>query len=283
MKEKGFKRTILYWVMAGVIVGCCFLIAGSRNFVQERQAFQIVALGDSVFAYTRDETSIPARIGRELGMTVYNGALGGTCASRAHREDHLDHSLDSVSFGAIARAFSQGDFGVQKTVKSMEKGTAYYMDTIAGLSELDLAQAEVILVLYGNNDYFAGQPLDSEEDPEDEYTFGGALRSGLRRLRACNKDARIILVTPTYNWLPDQGQTCEEYTENGKFLEDYVLLEQQIGLEEQIEVLDLYHEFLPYDTWEDWKLYTLDGVHPNEAGRQLIADRIIQYLRGEEP
>ena len=60
-------------------------------------------------------------------------------------------------------------------------------------------------------------------------------------------------------------------------------LEQQIGQEEQIEVLDLYHDFLPNDTWEDWQRYTIDGVHPNEAGRQLIADRIVQYLKGEEP
>lgn len=283
MKQKGFKPTILYWLAAVLVVAGCFAFVWSRTPVQEKQAYQMVVLGDSIFGSTRDETSIPAQIGRKLGMTVYNGALGGTCASRQHREDHMDYSLDSVSFGALTRAISLGDFGVQKTVKGMGSGTAYYADTIAGLSALDMGKAELILVLYGNNDYFAGRPLDAENDPEDEYTFGGALKSGLRRLRACCPDARIVLVTPTYNWLIESGQTCEEYTENGKYLEDYVRLEQQIGQEEQIEVLDLYHDFLPNDTWEDWQRYTIDGVHPNEAGRQLIADRIVQYLKGEEP
>ena len=283
MKKKGFRLTILYWLAAALAVAGCFVYAWSREPALEKSVFQLVTLGDSIFGNTRDDTSIPAILGKRLEMTAFNGALGGTCASRQHREDHLDYSLDSVSFCALSRAFRLQDFGVQKTVKGLGSSTGYFSDTISGLSALDIEQAEVILVLYGNNDYSSGRPLDTEEDPEDEYTFGGALRSGLRRLRACSPDARIVLVTPTYTWMVASGQTCEEYSANGRYLKDYVELEQQIGREEQIEVMDLYHDFLPHDTWEDWKRYTIDGIHPNEAGRQLIADRIVQYLRGEEP
>ena len=34
--------------------------------------------------------------------------------------------------------------------------------------------------------------------------------------------------------------------------------------------------------WEDWELYTKDGLHPNEAGRALIAGQIADYLKKTE-
>lgn len=269
-------------MIAVVTVAGCYVFAQSRRAEAPGKPVQILALGDSIMGYERGETSIPAMVGSGLGMTVLNGALGGTCASRGDREDHMDYSLDAVGFAALARAFSLEDFGIQKTVKGLANGSGYYETTIGELAMADAKGAEVFLVLYGTNDYFSGRPLDNPEDPCDEYTFGGALRSGLRRLRACNPDGRILLITPTYVWLLAREQTCEEYTLNGLFLEDYVETIRKIGREEQVEVVDLYHRFYPHESGEDWKLYTIDGVHPNEAGRRLIADRLIQYLKGEE-
>ena len=64
-------------------------------------------------------------------------------------------------------------------------------------------------------------------------------------------------------------------------LEDYVNAE--IGLCESlnVEVIDIYHDYYPHDTWDDLYLYTDDGLHPNEAGREKIAQTIAERLNKE--
>lgn len=260
------------------MVAGCFAYSLFSQEISPKKPVQLVVIGDSILGYERGEMSIPTAIADRLGMSVVNGTLGGTSASRGDREDRMDYSLDTLCFSALARAFMLEDFGVQNTVKGFANGTEYYEDTIRELAAADVKQAEVILILYGTNDYFDGRPLDNPGEPYDEYTFGGALRSGLRYLRSCNPEARILLSTPTYVWLLRRQQTCEEYVANGLVLEDYVEMIRKIGQEEQVEVVDLYHDFYPHDSWEDWSLYTVDGVHPNEAGCQLIADRFVRYL-----
>ena len=46
-----------------------------------------------------------------------------------------------------------------------------------------------------------------------------------------------------------------------------------------MEVLDIYHDFYTHEQWEDYTLYTLDGLHPNDDGRKMIAERIAEYLK----
>ena len=45
-----------------------------------------------------------------------------------------------------------------------------------------------------------------------------------------------------------------------------------------VEMIDVYHDFYPHNNWEDWKLYTFDGIHPNEEGRKMLARRIAEAL-----
>ena len=45
-----------------------------------------------------------------------------------------------------------------------------------------------------------------------------------------------------------------------------------------VEVIDIYHDYYPHDNWDDLYLYTDDGLHPNEAGREKIAQTLADYL-----
>jgi lysophospholipase L1-like esterase len=38
----------------------------------------------------------------------------------------------------------------------------------------------------------------------------------------------------------------------------------------------------PHKTWEDWALHTIDGIHPNETGRDRITQAIAQILEPEK-
>ena len=235
-----------------------------------------------MYALVRDETAVSARLQELTGKTVYNAALGGTGAARRREDRRLDYAKGSLSLAGLTKAVWAGDFGVQRTARVRESNTEYYPEVIDGLAAVDFTQVETVLMQQGINDYHAGVPIDNQQDPYSEYTFLGAIRSSVYAMRKVNPDVRIILVTPTYAWYVNSGQTGEEADYGGGILTDYVEAELEAARELNVEILDLYHDFYPHEKWEDWELYTQDGIHPNQAGREKMAVRLAEAVSGNE-
>ena len=110
----------------------------------------------------------------------------------------------------------------------------------------------------------------------------GALRSGLRNITEKYPDAQILIVSPTYSWFLNTGNTCETIQYGGNYLEEYVIGIELVAEEFGIDFIDIYHDFYPHEKYDDWSLYTSDGLHPNEEGRKLITDAIVDYMKGIE-
>lgn len=279
MNRSRMFRTIAYWIGAAVLFALLFCLTRSdRENRQPRQQVRIAAFGDSILGLVRDETSVTAKLSELLGEPVFNGALGGTCLSRMDQEKRTGYSKDALSMAGLSKAIAAGDFGVQQTLRIRESATEYFADTIDEMENIDFEQVEILLIGHGLNDYHGGAPLDNEADPYDEYSFAGALRSSITALKKAYPDMRIILITPTYSWYLVQGQTCEELDAGYGVLEDFVEKEKEVAAQMGVEVIDLYHDFYPHETWEDLYVYTDDGLHPNEAGRQKIAEKLAEYL-----
>lgn len=266
----------------GIVAAALFLLLlvlffpGDREYL--RVSYDAVFLGDSVYGLCRDETSIAAKVQDKTGLKCYNGGLGGTVLGRADAERRLGYTKDSVSAAGLVRSFVVKDFGVQKTVRVREPATDYFEDTLGDLGQIDFDQVKILFIGSGLNDYHAGNPIESTENPYDEYTYCGAIRSIVRELRHAYPDLRIIFITPPYTWYTVPELTCEEYDLGGGVLEDYVNAEIGLCQALDVEVIDIYHDFYPHDTWEDLYLYTDDGLHPNEASREKIAQTIADYL-----
>lgn len=277
---KNTKSKIAYGIMTACVF-CAVLAAGYFLLFSEpeRQSYQIVTLGDSVFGQVRDDTAVPAHVSHLLGKSFYNAAFGGTCVARADREFRLDKGNDSLSLVALTQSILTRDFGPQQAAWVRGSNTEYFEETVDGLERIDFSGVETVLICQGLNDYYAGIPIRKEDGIGEEYTFEGALRKSLKALRKVNPDMRIVFITPTYNWHLWSKQTCEELNTGYGVLEDYVDAEIRIAAELGVEVIDLYHDFFPHEVWEDWERYTADGMHPNEAGRELMTERIVGYLR----
>ena len=274
------REKIVYGAAAALVLALLAAITlRERPDNIELSQVQIVVFGDSLCGMVRDETSIPAQVGELMGMTVFNGAFGGTCVSRVDEERRLDRYGDSLSLVGLTKAIAAGDFGVQQSLKVRGNNTEYFEETVDGLERIDFSAVELLLIMHGLNDYYAGAPICNEKDPYDEYTFIGALRSSLEYLQRVNPRMRIVLVTPTYTWYLGIKQTCEEYDAGYGVQEDYIRAEMDLAQELGIEVVDISRDVYPHENWEDWALYTVDGLHPNEDARELLARTIAEYLK----
>lgn len=272
------KKMITLIISAILFVALFFGTFGNGNATEEKIQVQMVTFGDSVFGEIRDETAIPALLGQLTGKTVFNSALGGTCVARAEDNRRLDAVAGSISLSELVRSIYAEDFGVQQSTYYRDSMMEYFPEVIDGLETVDFKQVEIVLIQHGVNDYHAGVPIENPEDPYDEYSFLGALRYCVETLREVNPDIRIVLVTPAYTWYPFTGLTCETMDAGGGVLEDYVNAEIAFAEEMGIEVIDLYHDFLTHVNYDDYIFYTRDGLHPNEEGRKLWAEKIAREL-----
>ncbi len=276
--KKTITLKIVYVVVAVILfVTLAILSFPNRQEGLVRSSFSVVILGDSLTGQCRDETSVAKQLELLLGESVYNGAFGGTClALQANTEDN--YTTDLLNMVSLSKAIAADDFGVQQTVRSKRAVTDYFGYVIDELEGIDFHQVDVLVLAFGINDYHAGVPLDNEENPLDETTYGGAFRSVLTSLQKNYPELQIVLATPTYAWYVPQELTCEEYDTGEAYLQEYVELEIGIAEEFGVEVVDLYHDVYPHEKWEDWEIYTEDGLHPNESGRRLLAEKLAEAI-----
>jgi lysophospholipase L1-like esterase len=251
----------------------------SRQESLERVEYPVVILGDSLMGQCRDETSVAEILSGLLGKPVFNGAFGGTCMAIQEQEMSINYTAALLSMVSLSRAFAADDFGVQQTVRGRRAVTEYFVSTVDELERIDFEKVETLVIAFGINDYHAGIPTDNADNPKDETTYGGALRSVLEIMQSSYPNLRIVLATPTYSWYLSQELTCEEYDTGSVYLEGYVEKELSVGSEYGVEVIDLYHDLYVHDVWEDWERYTEDGLHPNENGRKLIAEALAKGLQ----
>lgn len=264
---------ILFLALAAV-----FWISGRL----QKEEYRIVCLGDSIIGNVRDNTSITAILEEKLGASVYNGGFGGTTAAALNVEERADIPRDCISLIELADGICYENFSVPNASINSWVIMDYFPETVFGFGRVDLNKVEVLIIEQGVNDYLTGVPLDNEEDPYDIYTFGGSLRYTLRELQEHRPNIRVLLCTPTYMWHVARESSCEELDWGGGYLEDYVNLEMEIAHEFGVDVLDNYHDSGIGGEFENWPDYTEDGLHLNEDGRRLIAQRIAEAIKAME-
>lgn len=136
--------------------------------------------------------------------------------------------------------------------------------------------ADLIIIWHGSNDWYWGAPLGDLES-NDEYTFYGALKLAVDKLRRLCLDATIVYLTPIFRYeIPDKcREMAEGYVNKNSAnltLKDYfdALIETSITLGFQIIDMRRLTNFNYYTA----KKYFEDYVHPNQAGYKKIADII---------
>ncbi|MCR5478057.1 MAG: hypothetical protein K6E92_10650 [Lachnospiraceae bacterium] len=282
-KEKTLRAAgILLFVL---LLVCIWLPAQLKN--PAKSGYDVVLLGDSMFAHAQGEGSLADELSSLSGLRVADASFGGSAMAYRDLAASPVNLADTFCMAALSQAICARDFRVQKSAEIHEVATEYFPERIRFLETVDLAGSQVLLIDHLANDYFSGVPIEDGADPYNEYTYAGALRSSIRRLRKTCPDLRIILVSCGFVWYTGEGETGETRDCGGGTLPEYVAAQEALARELGLEWIDLYHGVYPgageSDDPELWMTYTADGVHPDGEGQRLIAKRIAAYLTGETP
>ena len=252
----------------------------NRN-LPEKEGASVVIFGDSVIAYAQDETSVASFLARETGLDVKDLSFGGTTMAYTAEDSTLASDRNFLSMASIALAYSAGDFALPRNHDTKAPATEYFEERERELEALDLSKTDVVIIEHCLNDYHCAVPI-GDLYSDSIYTYLGALRTVVDKIRDINPDIRIILVSPTEKWMPD-GVNASEYDYGGGVLDDYVRAQREAAEELGVEYIYLYdlYDTAGYD-YEGNPIsgteYTVDGTHPNYYGRELIAKAIADYL-----
>jgi lysophospholipase L1-like esterase len=141
--------------------------------------------------------------------------------------------------------------------------------------EMD-ADADVVVVFGGTNDFGHGDALFGEFSDRDEYTFYGATHNLCLRLINKYPAAKIVFMTPLHRL---QERNTHPKTGKERTLKEYVDAIKEVCAYYALPVLDLYttsgiQPAVPVIM----ERYMPDGLHPSNDGAKLIAERLLGFL-----
>lgn len=187
------------------------------------------------------------------------------------------HQLIAKKYGmAAARNYGIGGTRFAKQLKP-SANERWDLDFCSRFSEMD-DDASLIVVFGGTNDFGHGDaPIGTKADRTPDTFYGAChyLMSGL-----INKypDARIVFMTPLHRISEDN--TVKENGLGGHKLVDYVDVIKEVAGYYSLPVLDLWSVSGLQPRVDVIKQkYVPDGLHPNDAGHERMADVIGAFLK----
>ena len=202
----------------------------------------------------------------------------GGCASKAENR-YVD--LIAAKTGAICRNYGIGGTRIaQQTVKSdCEDYDNDYCSRIDGMED----DADIVVVFGGTNDFGHGDAKLGCPNDTAPQTFYGALNYLIKRLKEKYPSSKIVFITPMHRVGENNPKGEGNKLEDGAVLKEYVEIIIETVKMHNIPLLDFYNDLgINPNNDEDNKSYFADGLHPNDKGHSLIADKIISFLENLE-
>lgn len=147
-----------------------------------------------------------------------------------------------------------------------------YQDFSLRSKELD-KESDIIVVFGGTNDFGHGDAAIGTFSDRTPDTFYGACHTIMQNLINENPDALKVICTPLHRCIEDEP--CSR----GLVLRDFVNIIKEVAEYYSLPVCDLWSisGIQPKVTTIKEK-FCPDGLHPNDAGHELLADRIANFI-----
>ena len=206
-----------------------------------------------------------------LGDSITQGC--GTSCNEA-----IFHSLIKEKYG-LKQAHNYGEGGTRIARQTEITHLIRDRDFILRARDMD-KEADAVVVFGGTNDFGSGQAPLGSLDNKDIHTFYGSLHALAENLIVDYMGKPIVFITPLHRhneescygtWKPDGVKQHP--------LKDYVRAVKEVCEYYSIPVLDLFASGeLRGNTPEWYKEFMPDGLHPNDKGHKIIAEKLGKLL-----
>lgn len=167
--------------------------------------------------------------------------------SITYLNDHQNETQNRITKGYLTQVVEKLSH-IQYTNKGYNGWTAGQI--AQSFDKLGITKADIYTVFLGTNDWWAGRPLGTLSDYQDNKgnsTVYGSFRIIIDKLRSQNPQARIVLMTPMqrtdFVYVANYKNNAfgSYQPKNGQTLESFANAINAIGRLEKIPVVDLYH------------------------------------------
>ena len=201
-----------------------------------------------------------------LGDSITEG-VGASSAEKRY--------VDRVAaIASLARANNYGISGTRiARQKNPDPANRFDLDFCLRCTEMD-PDADIIVVFGGTNDYGHGDAPIGTPDDRTPDTFWGACHYLCRTIIEQYPDAVTVICTPLHRL----NETVPA-ANSGLVLEEYAEIIRTVAAYYSLPVLDLWKMsgMQPAVPVVQQK-YMPDGLHPGDAGHDLLARRIVGFL-----
>jgi lysophospholipase L1-like esterase len=210
---------------------------------------KIIFLGDSITegAWASSvEKRYTDLVAQKTGAIVYNHGVGGTRIAKQKRPSPE----------------ARWDLDFCLRAKDMEK------------------DADIIFVFGGTNDYGHGDAELGQMSDRTNDTFYGALHQLYTYLNETYPKAQKIIMTPLHRVNEESLLNDHNSFVPIAPLKTYVEIIREVAEYYSFPVLDLFkNSGIQPEVPAIREAFTADGLHPNDAGYELISELVISFLK----
>ena len=141
-----------------------------------------------------------------------------------------------------------------------------------------MEDAEYAMILVGTHDWDSAKSTLGIAQNVSEYSYMGGLNTAIQNIYAKNPNTKILLITPFFRSRIKSGddKNSDDNTYNDLRLEDFADAMVAVANYNHIPCLNLY-ETSGINKFNS-TAYLKDGLYPNDAGHELIADKILDAM-----
>ncbi len=140
--------------------------------------------------------------------------------------------------------------------------------------------ADIIVVFGGTNDYGHGDAPFGQLGDKTPDTYCGAVYFLMQFLTTQYKNAKVVFMTPAHRAEDDKVPVRAEKQPDSRPLADYGKIIEETAKSFDVAVLNLMDKLgIDPNNADEREKYTTDGLHFNDAGHELIANTLMNFLK----
>ena len=213
------------------------------------------------------------------GLTI--NFLGDSITEGHSVEDKDNNRYDNVlkELCELKEVRNYGIGGTRIAHQFRPSAEARWDLNFCGRAEKMNTEADIVVVFGGTNDYGHGDAPFGRLGDTDRGTYCGAVRWLMTKLKDMYPNSLIVFMTPARRLGDEMPSASVHRYYPSLILREYVDVIIETAKDFNIPVLDLYSELGIDPNLESDRLkYTAEGLHFNDAGHRVIAERLKAFL-----